>query len=45
MANRKRIVLNTAVTYIRTIFAAIVAIFTARWVLQGLGADDYGLYG
>lgn len=45
MANRKRIVLNTAVTYIRTIFAAIVAIFTARWVLQALGADDYGLYG
>ena len=45
MSGKKRIILNTAVTYVRTIFAAVVAIFTARWVLNALGAEDYGLYG
>lgn len=45
MANKKIIILNTAITYIRTLFAAAVGLFTARWVLNALGASDYGLYG
>lgn len=45
MANKKVIILNTAITYIRTLFAAAVGLFTARWVLNALGAADYGLYG
>lgn len=45
MASKKIIILNTAVTYIRTLFAAAVGLFTARWVLNALGASDYGLYG
>ena len=40
-----RIILNTGVTYLRTLFAAIVGLFTARWVLMSLGEDAYGLYG
>lgn len=45
MADKKKIILNTAITYIRTLFAAGVGLFTARWVLNALGASDYGLYG
>ena len=40
-----RIILNTGITYLRTSFAAIVGLFTARWVLLSLGEDAYGLYG
>lgn len=43
MAN-KRIVLNTAATYIRTIFTAGLTLFSSRWVLNSLGFTDYGLF-
>ena len=45
MASKKVIILNTAFTYLRTILAALVGLFTARWVLNSLGESDYGLYG
>lgn len=45
MASKKIIILNTAVTYFRTLLAAAVGLFTARWVLNALGDSDYGLYG
>lgn len=45
MSSVNRILLNTIVTYLRTLFAAVVGLFTARWVLLSLGEDSYGLYG
>ncbi len=29
----------------RSVFAMVVGLFTARWVLQALGESDYGLFG
>lgn len=43
--SKKKIILNTSFTYLRSLLAAAVGLFTARWVLNALGADDYGLYG
>ena len=34
----KRIVMNTLATYGRSLFALLVGLFTARWVLLSLGA-------
>lgn len=45
MSSVNRIVLNTGVTYLRTLLTAVVGLFTARWVLLSLGEDSYGLYG
>ena len=45
MSIRRRIVLNTLITYLRSLIAALAGIFTTRWVLNSLGAEDYGLYG
>ena len=45
MNTSKRIIINTSITYLRSIFAAFVGIFTTRWVLNSLGVEDYGLYG
>lgn len=41
----KRIVMNTLVTYGRSLFALLVGLFTARWVLLSLGEVDFGLFG
>jgi O-antigen/teichoic acid export membrane protein len=40
----KRIAINTLVIYIRLIIVTCVTLFTTRFVLQALGASDYGLY-
>jgi O-antigen/teichoic acid export membrane protein len=40
----RRIILNTSATYIRSIIAAGLGVFSARWVFAGLGASDYGLF-
>ena len=40
----RRIIVNTAATYIRGIVSAGLSLFSARWVLAGLGATDYGLF-
>ena len=41
----RRIVLNTLATYGRSVFAMFVGVFSSRWLLQGLGAQDLGLQG
>lgn len=45
MTENRRIVLNVAATYLRSLFALGCAVFTSRWVLQALGSVDYGLNG
>jgi O-antigen/teichoic acid export membrane protein len=40
-----RIILNTLATYSHSLFAMVVSLFSARWVLQALGQSDFGLYG
>ena len=44
MTQSKRIVLNTAATYGRSMFGVLCGIFSARWVLDALGQIDFGLY-
>lgn len=41
----RRIILNTLATYGRSVFAMFVGVFSSRWLLQGLGAQDLGLSG
>ena len=36
---------NTVASYANSLIALFVALFSVRWVLQGLGQVDYGLYG
>ena len=45
MTKSKRIILNTLATYGRSVFAMFVGVFSSRWLLQGLGAQDLGLMG
>ena len=40
----KRIVKNTLLLYVRTIFIMLVSLYTSRVVLQTLGVEDYGIY-
>lgn len=44
MTQNKRIVLNTIATYGRSVFGVVCGIFSARWVLEALGHENYGLY-
>lgn len=44
LMSTQRIAVNTAVTYIRFVFAAGLALFSSRWVLNALGQTDYGLF-
>ena len=39
-----RIAKNTIVVYIRLIVTAVIGLLTSRYVLQILGASDFGLY-
>ena len=41
----KRIFLNIVATYGRSLFALVCGLFLARWVLEALGQEDFGLYG
>lgn len=45
MTENRRIVLNTAATYGRSVFAMALGLFSSRWVLGALGKEDYGLFG
>lgn len=45
MSPRRRIIINVAVTYGRSLYALVLGLFTARWALQALGRIDYGLMG
>lgn len=45
MSPNKRIFVNIVATYGRSLFALICGLFSARWVLEALGQEDFGLYG
>ncbi len=45
MSERKRIIVNTIATYGRSVLAVALGLFSTRWVLNGLGQSDFGLYG
>lgn len=40
----RRLIINTAATYVRSVIAAALALFSTRWVLSALGQSDYGLF-
>lgn len=44
LVSTKRIAINTMVIYIRLVVVTVVSLFATRFVLQALGASDYGLY-
>lgn len=45
MSPNKRIFLNIAATYGRTLLGVVCGIFSTRWVLMALGQEDFGLFG
>lgn len=45
MTANRRIILNIAATYGRSLFSLVCGLFVTRWVLEALGHVDYGLYG
>lgn len=45
MSPNRRILLNIAATYGRSLYALAIGLFSARWALQALGQTDYGLFG
>lgn len=45
MTPSRRIILNTLVTYGRSLVAMGLGLFISRWVLAALGKTDFGLYG
>ena len=45
MTTGKRIALNVAATYGRSLVALVCGLLGARWILQALGQVDYGLWG
>ena len=44
MSDNKRIAKNTMFLYFRMLLSMVVSLYTARVVLNALGASDYGLY-
>lgn len=42
--NNKRIAKNTIINYISMFASMLIGLFSSRFVLQALGASDYGLY-
>jgi O-antigen/teichoic acid export membrane protein len=44
MSRSKTIILNTGVTYARSVLGLGLALFSSRWVLQALGQSDFGLF-
>ncbi len=45
MTPANRIILNTLATYGQSLFSLFVSLFSARWILEGLGQVDMGLFG
>lgn len=45
MSPMRRIVLNVAASYGRSLFGIACGLFSTRWVLMALGKTDLGLYG
>lgn len=44
MDSSKRVILNTAVTYMSLILRMAVGLFAVRFILKALGETDYGIY-
>lgn len=42
--NNKKIVKNTLLLYMRTLFIMLITLYTSRVVLNTLGVSDYGIY-
>lgn len=40
----QRIAKNTFILYVRMLFTVFISLYTARLVLDKLGAEDYGIY-
>lgn len=45
MSPKRRIFLNVAATYGRSLYALVIGLFCGRWTLMALGETDYGLFG
>ena len=45
MTANRRIFLNIAATYARSLYTLALGLVTARWLLLSLGQTDYGLFG
>jgi len=43
-ANNRLIAKNTAIVYVKLVVTMLVGLISSRFVLQALGADDFGLY-
>lgn len=43
--DKKLLVLNTLFSYGRTLLGGVLTLFATRWVVNALGARDFGLYG
>lgn len=44
MPPKKKILINTAATYLTSVTSFLLALFSNRWVLWALGHTDYGLF-
>ena len=45
MSPNRRIFLNIAATYGRSLYALVCGLFISRWVLAALGKTDFGVCG
>lgn len=44
LTQKNKVLTNAVVTYGRTVISAAISLFSSRWVLNGLGVADYGVY-
>ena len=44
MNPQNRIIVNTVVSYTRTVMSVILTLFSSRWVLKELGVSDFGVF-
>ena len=44
MNDNRKIILNTAILYVKLIFSVLIGLYTSRVILLALGVADYGLY-
>lgn len=42
--NKRLLLLNTSVSYMRTLLSIGLSLFSTRWLMNSLGVEDYGLY-
>ena len=45
MTPNNRIILNFIATYGRSVYALVLGLFSARWILVALGRTDFGIFG